>query len=84
MGKWISIRKQKPPLDTPVLVFQRFKHGTIIRIAELVIPFNCGLPKFGIDIQRDEGLVYGGFPAKNVTHWMPLPEPPKFRKPLEG
>ena len=31
-------------------------------------------------IQREkDGTVYSGYPEENVTHWMPLPEPPKFR-----
>jgi len=78
--KWISIRKQKPPLDTEVLVFQKFPYGTDIKIAEFVRPFNKKRPVFGIGIERDEnGYVYDGFPLERVTHWMPLPEPPKFR-----
>ncbi len=80
--KWISIRKQKPPLDTPILIFKRQKYGTTIRIGEYVRPHNKGLPKFGSNIERDNGIVYGGYPEEHVTHWMPLPEPPKFRKPI--
>jgi len=77
---WISIRKQKPPLDTEILVFEKFKYGTNMYIAEYVRPFNKKRPVFGIDIEREEdGTVYGGFPLENVTHWMPLPEPPRFR-----
>jgi len=80
--KWISLRKQKPPLDTPILIFKRYRYGTIIKIAEFVRPFNKGLPKFGSHIEREEnGTVYSGYLEDNVTHWMPLPAPPKFRKP---
>jgi len=39
------------------------------------------LPKFGSRIEREkDGTVYSGYPEDKVTHWMPLPEPPKFRK----
>ena len=80
--KWVNIKKQKPPLDTEVLIFQLFKYGTHIKIAEFVKPFNKKRPVFGTHIKREEnGYVYSGFPEENVTHWMPLPEPPKFRKP---
>ncbi|KKN21397.1 hypothetical protein LCGC14_0925820 [marine sediment metagenome] len=78
--KWISIRKQKPPLDTKVLIFQRFKHGSIIKIGEYVEIPNKKLSKFGSRIQREEdGIVCAGYPLDNVTHWMPLPEPPISR-----
>ena len=80
---WISIRKQKPPLDTPILIFQRRKYGTTIKIAEYVEIPRKKLPKFGSAIQREkDGVVYSGYPEDDVTHWMPLPEPPKFRKPV--
>lgn len=79
--KWISIRKQKPPLDTPVLIFQRRRFGAGIKIAEYVEIPRKKLPKFGSRIEREkDGTVYSGYPEDKVTHWMPLPEPPKFRK----
>jgi hypothetical protein len=81
---WISIKKQKPPLDTPVLVFEQRKYGTTITIAEYVRPFDKKRPVFGINIQREKsGYVYGGLSLDDVTHWMPLPEPPKRRKVFE-
>jgi len=82
---WVNIRKQKPPLDTPILVFRRFKYGVGIEIAEYVRPFNKKRPVFGIHIEREkDGYVYGGFPLERVTHWMPLPEPPRGRKTLRS
>ena len=78
---WINIRKQKPPQDTEILVFQQFKYGTHIKIAEYVRPFNKKRLVFGVNTKREEnGYVYGGFPLDKVTHWMPLPEPPKRGK----
>ena len=79
--KWISVRKQKPPLDTEILVFQRYPHGTDIKKGEYIRPRNKKRPVFGCDIEREkDGYVYGGFPLEHVTHWMPLPEPPKSRR----
>lgn len=78
--EWINVKKEKPPLDTPIMVFERFKYGDDIKIAEYVRPFNKKRPVFGIHIKReDNGYVYGGYPLDHVTHWMFLPEPPHFR-----
>jgi len=82
--KWVNIKTRKPPMDTEVLVFQRFRYGTHIKIAEYVRPFDKKRPVFGVDIRREKsGYVYGGFPLDNITHWMPLPEPPQYKKPRE-
>ena len=62
--KWISIRKQKPPLDTQVLIFQHSKYGTDIRIAEYVEIPNKLLPKFGSHVKREkDGTVITTFPV---------------------
>jgi len=83
--KWINVKKQKPPIDTLVLVYQRFKYGADIKIGEYVRPGNKKRPVFGMYIQRDKnGYVYGGYPLDYVTHWVPLPEPPKFRTPFKA
>lgn len=83
--KWINKKKQKPPLNTPILAFLQFKYGTLIRIVEYVIPMGKKRAVFGSSIQREEdGTVYGGYPEEHVTHWMPLPEPPRHKKPLES
>jgi len=79
--KWINVRTSKPPIDTEILVFQRFRHGTHIKIAEYVRPFGRGRPVFSVNISREKnGDVYSGYPLNGITHWMPLPEPPTHRK----
>lgn len=75
--KWIPIKRQKPPLDTPVLVHQLFNYGTDIKIAEYVRLYGIRKPQFADNLDREsDGTVYGGYPVNHVTHWMPLPEPP--------
>jgi hypothetical protein len=81
--KWISVKKQKPPLNTRILLFIRYKYEPIIYIGEYLIP--PGYKKravFATNVTRyKDGSIDNGFPLKYVTHWMPLPEWPKFRKP---
>ena len=74
---WINIKKKKPPLDTPVLVYQLYPYGTQMKIAEYITVPSKKRPLFGVYIEREkDGTVYGGFPLDHVTHWMPLPNPP--------
>jgi hypothetical protein len=81
---WTNVKKQKPPLDTKILVLERFKYGTLIYIAEYIKYRHYKRPIFGSNIEREkDGTVYNGFPLENVTHWMLLPESPKFTKPYK-
>lgn len=83
--KWISLKKEKPPPDTPILVFRHgwdithTRHWQHIEIAEYVLPPRYKKRMvFGMNITRgrETGKVRDGFPLDNVTHWMLLPEPP--------
>jgi len=59
--KWISIKDRLPPPEIEVLLFQP--------------RFGCcvgSLQEWGDFTDCVEGLT-----MPNVTHWMPLPEPPK-------
>jgi len=80
--KWVNVRKQKPPLDTPILLYVRYRYGSIVYIGEYVIPPNYKKRAiFATNIRRGQDRILDGFLLEYVTHWMPLPEPPKFRKP---
>ena len=60
--RWISVEERLPDYDSTVLMFEQVGLFTAIAMGRLT---------------RDEGFVtQDGFPA-DVTHWMPLPEPPK-------
>lgn len=75
--KWISVDKKLPEFNKQVLCFYAPKHplmeGRIIGILKrhdrLDIPVTSGLLR-----NFDEN---GFAMASKVTHWMPLPEPPK-------
>lgn len=64
MNEWISVTDRMPERFVPVIVCRERAKG------EYVVEQGC----------KDVGdwwKVYGTR-TKNVTHWMPLPEPPDF------
>lgn len=64
--KWISIKDRLPEIGKSVLIYYPYWDGDEIQVAKLdddEITFDvCG--EFNIGVGA-------------VTHWMPLPEPPK-------
>ena len=63
--RWIPVEERLPELETPVLVLDRRGNRMIRTLRKLATDKE---PVF-----RPDGLV----PGKHITHWMPLPEPPK-------
>lgn len=76
MTEWINVNDRPPPFATEVIIYRHY----------LDREFSCTTGGYtgkqfktisiiGIDITYTEGVWerYGGI----VTHWMPLPEPPK-------
>ena len=60
--EWISVKKMKPPEGNIFLTWS----NPYIRTAEI--------------LYDEDGVINwldGGFVFEGVTHWMPLPEPPK-------
>lgn len=85
--KWVSLRKVKPPRDTPVLVFRHgfditgTRYWEHIGIAEYVKPPYKKRLVFATNIQREkDGTVYAGYPLGGVSHWMLLPNSPRVKK----
>lgn len=84
---WIDINKQKPTLNSEVLIFcqgyditgthywNHYELGTYI-----IHPYDKRRKLFvqGISINREkDGSIYGSpWVYRGVTHWMPLPSPP--------
>lgn len=73
--EWIRISDRLPDKDCKILLFDGVEvfAGT----------FSTGLRKDGsrysyFGIQGCDGVCYGNFErGEIITHWMPLPEPPK-------
>lgn len=70
--KWISVNDRLPePGITKLIVTVRHEHGNIVDMARYLGP------------QEGWDLVSWKLWDKNVTHWMPLPEPPKDESEVE-
>lgn len=65
--KWISVEERLPEAWKPVLAFDPTGYG------EIGIAFIVG--SLNTVVWRGVGFTNTAYPP-NVTHWMPLPEPP--------
>ena len=68
--RWIPCSERLPESDLEVLVIASGKVGNITLVNSVEIG----------DFDRDEGWILEMWPEwedPNVTHWMPLPEPPE-------
>ena len=62
MNNWISVADQRPP------------HGHVLVWGDGFIEADVD---FYGDLYDDDGIADFNEYGSNVTHWMPLPEPPK-------
>lgn len=69
MSEWISIEDKWPPNGRDYLVAYKSDQYTIIKVAEA----DGYVEHDGIEMPHWKGIMGNG---PNVTHWMPLPEPP--------
>lgn len=67
---WISIKDQMPPEQVPVLVYPSWRRTSIMDVGYW---FTHTRSAIGWNIAGTSG---GGI-GKDVTHWMPLPDPPE-------
>lgn len=78
MGEWIDIKYGLPPCD-----YEHCETGDYISTVVMIHDINSHEFNVGFGHVNDEGIwtVYDGehdfMNVQNVTHWMPLPEPPK-------
>ena len=75
---WISVEERLPDKNGQYLVQTKWTYGSFIRLC-------CWTPKYNGFEEHLKGRAiwyvydseYGDYECKDITHWMPLPEPPK-------
>ena len=90
MSEWISVKDRVPEFNQKVLAFVKNKDpqgrfnrdGVYVAMLEDKVPTPDPEGKknfWGIPGYDSEWSIYGWsyFTEPDVTHWMPLPEPPK-------
>ena len=73
---WISIKTKVPELDNPVLVKLKTHPSLLERACEDMAVFYLHKTTVTQQFRWYENAT-GSLVFDNVTHWMPLPEPPK-------
>lgn len=69
MSEWISVKDRLPDDDELVLVYTK---DNVMSVCPLVIA-NAFANLKNLKVWEDNN----GYYVSDVTHWMPLPEPPK-------
>ncbi|EKQ4014287.1 DUF551 domain-containing protein [Escherichia coli] len=70
---WISCSERMPKKNQNVLISVNFD-------SDLVEPLICSARYTGSTFRRGEATIKPGNGVEQVTHWMPLPEPPQESK----
>lgn len=69
MNEWINIKDRLPPINENVLLFD----GIEVFCGDMNLN-KYEKPFFGV--QACDGICYGNYEKQEITHWMPLPNPP--------
>lgn len=72
MTEWISIKDQLPPCEGQYLVFVQSLHN------DGILSTRMKVSRFNKGINHKKSHFYGNdtYSAKDITHWMLLPNPP--------
>ena len=80
-SKWISAEDRLPEQTLRCLVYQKspFKYEGLVSIATFTTSFRGlrGDPMNGKQVWYKYDYLCGDCVIDDITHWMPLPEPPK-------
>jgi hypothetical protein len=83
---WIPVTERLPVKDGPYLVLCCYRHEDWVDVERsenqrtqtrrVTMERWCDIGKFNINSLKFAEC-YGGYRDMNVTHWMPLPDPPE-------
>ena len=72
--QWISVKDRLPDEEVLAANFAPGTHG----YKEYIIGYVEAVKCYDLDWEKDKCVAQNDFEIlENVTHWMPLPEPPK-------
>lgn len=78
MGEWINIKDKLPKLDTKVKVKDLDGNEFIAEIImDVDLIYDNNLNAIGVTDERKMWYCDDNFDVDEITHWQPLPEPPK-------
>lgn len=81
VGGWISVKDRLPMIDEDVLVFARGKEDGFIGETKIGIAYITDYMYFGCSpikvVPQWRCPIQFFLTDYEITHWMPLPEPPK-------
>ncbi len=70
MENWISVKDNPPAYGQEVLVYPSYTGFKQTGVTSMSV-YNSSKTENGIKFEYDN---------EHITHWMPLPEPPKIKK----
>lgn len=66
--QWIGVKDRMPEIGEKVLVYSKFGH-----VSDMTLQRHGGQNGYDVLIFDPHGMK----PGTDITHWMPLPEPPE-------
>lgn len=78
--EWISVEDELPEIAGKYLIARKTVYGNLINIVWYDTNYNGGNDDMiGKSVWYMFDGDWGDYEIPNVTHWMPLPEPPKMK-----
>ena len=74
--KWVSVQDKLPEEMLDVLILTKEGYINLAHYANEYLPEDCWKHFFPINEDPDDNFGHSYY-VRNITHWMPLPEPPK-------